>query len=361
MKGLVLAGGSGKRLRPFSYSGPKQLFPIANRPVLFHALDQLAGADIRDVAVVVAPETAADVRAACGSGEAFGLRLSYIVQDRPGGLAHAVATARDFLGSSPFCMFLGDIVIGAELRPFAQTFAADAGASALLLLKEVDDPSAFGVAVVGPDGRIARLLEKPAVPPSRLALAGVYFFRAELHAAIERIRPSPRGELEITDAIAELLAQGLDIRFEELSAFWLDIGKRDDLLRANDAALDAWATRDIRGAVDAASVIEGRVRIAASATITRSTITGPVVIDEGVVLEDARIGPFCSLGPRVTVVRSRLDRCVLLADSRVEDIPRLFDTVLGRRASVQNVPGQHDGLRLWLGDDCCAEVSRPGH
>ena len=273
MKGLVLAGGTGTRLRPLTYSGAKQLVPVANRPILFYVLDNLAEAGVHEIVVIVSPETGREVQAALGDGSRWKSRLHFIVQPHPGGLAHAVKVAAPALGTDDFCMFLGDNLIGTKIGQAADEFRSSPELSALVMLKEVPNPSAFGVAEVNAAGDVVRLVEKPSNPKSNLALVGIYFFRHSIFGAIERIRPSARGELEITDAIGEILTSGGSVRFARVGSWWLDTGKKDDLLLANDTVLDSWLAPDILGTVDSDSKIIGRVRIEPGARVVR--IRGP--------------------------------------------------------------------------------------
>ncbi len=357
MKGLVLAGGAGTRLRPLTYTGAKQLVPVANRPVLFYVMDNLADAGVRDIGVIVSPETGREVQDALGDGARWGARFTYILQERPRGLAHAVLTARDFLGQDAFCMALGDNLIGTMVRDAVQRFEATPTLEASVMLKEVTNPSAFGVAEVNDTGEVVRLVEKPKDPKSNLALVGIYLFRPSILAAAAAIAPSARGELEITDAISYLLAQGRTVRFDRVSSWWLDTGKKDDLLLANDTVLDAWLIHDLQGEVDAESKVTGRVRLGKGAKVTRSAIRGPVVIGDGAEVTDARIGPFTSLGDRVTVTRSSVEHCVVMEDSRVEDIARLEDSLIGRRVVVHPGSSRAGGLALLVGDDCRVELA----
>ena len=356
MKGLVLAGGTGTRLRPLTYSGAKQLVPVANRPILFYVLDNLAEADVHDIVVIVSPETGREVQAALGDGSRWHSRLTFIVQPHPGGLAHAVKVAAPALGKEDFCMFLGDNLIGTKIGQAADEFRAAPELSALVMLKEVPNPSSFGVAEVNASGEVVRLVEKPANPRSNLALVGIYFFRHSIFAAIERIRPSARGELEITDAIGEILASGGSVRFARVSSWWLDTGKKDDLLLANDTVLDSWLAPETLGAVDADSTIIGRVRIEAGARVVRSVIRGPTIIGEGAVITDSRIGPFTSVGPGVRVERSVVDRCVIMEGSAVEGVERLEDSLVGRRVVIRRAPRPGQTLSLLVGDDCRVEL-----
>jgi glucose-1-phosphate thymidylyltransferase len=352
MKGLVLAGGSGTRLRPLTHGGAKQLVPVANRPILFYALDTLVEAEILDIGVVLSPETGAEVRAAVGDGSAWGARVDYIVQDRPGGLAHALMTARAFVGDDDTCMFLGDNLIGMSLRETLASFAREPGCAASVLLKEVVDPRRFGVAELDAQGRLIGLVEKPMVPRSNLALVGIYLFRSVIFDAIGEITPSPRGELEITDAISRLLVRGERVRCERIDSWWLDTGKKDDLLHANAIILEDRLVHDVRGAVDEESRVSGRVRLEEGATVVRSTIRGPVAIGRGARIVDASIGPLTSIGDDVVIERSGVARSVVLAGGRIVDVPRLVDSVIGRRVVVQ----RGAGISLLVGDDCSIEL-----
>ncbi len=358
MKGLVLAGGAGTRLRPLTYTGAKQLVPVANRPILFYVMDNLAAAGVLDIAVIVSPETGPEVRAALGDGSRWGATFHYVQQDRPAGLAHAVRTARPFLGSDDFCMFLGDNLIGTMIKEAADRFRDAPGLAASVMLKEVSNPSSFGVAEVDAAGNVVRLVEKPKEPKSNLALVGIYFFRKDIFDAIDAIAPSARGELEITDAISKLIEQGGQVRFDRVTSWWLDTGKKDDLLLANDTVLDSWLEHSIEGTVDAESKITGRVRIEAGATVLRSVIRGPVVIGAGARVVDSRIGPFTSIGNGVVIERSGVDHSVLLEGSSIDGIERLEDSLIGRRVRVHPGHGRTASLSLLVGDDCLIELAR---
>jgi glucose-1-phosphate thymidylyltransferase len=359
VKGLVLAGGAGTRLRPITYSGAKQLVPVANRPILFYVVDNLVDAGITDIAMIISPETGAEVRAAVGDGSAWGARITYVLQDRPAGLAHAVKTAQAFLGKSDFCMFLGDNLIGTKIRAAVDAFRAAPAIAASVMLKEVPNPSQFGVAEVDGAGNVVRLVEKPPAPTSNLALVGIYLFRSDIFAAIERITPSPRGELEITDAISMLVTLGRVVRFDRVQSWWLDTGKKDDLLLANDTVLDDWLVHDVKGAIDAESRLSGRVQIAAGAEIIRSTVRGPVIVGARARIVDAHIGPFTSIGDDVVIERASVDHSILMNGSRVRDIGRLEDSLIGRRVVVQPGEARQGALSLLVGDDCRVELGRP--
>jgi glucose-1-phosphate thymidylyltransferase len=352
MKALVLAGGKGTRLRPLTYTMAKQLIPVANVPILHYVLRHLEEAEIRDVGVILSPETGDQVRASLEEAR-FALDLTYILQEAPLGLAHAVKVARAFLGREPFVMYLGDNLIGRGIRHLVQEFQARR-ADALVLLKEVEDPRRFGVVELDGVGKVRRLVEKPQQPPSNLALVGVYVFGPAIHQAVDEIQPSWRGELEITDAIQRLVDKGCRVHGAVLDSWWLDTGKKDDLLEANRVVLDEWTRREVAGEVDAASKVVGRVRVEPEARVVRSEVRGPAVIGREAVVEDSFVGPFTSVGPRCTLRGSVLQHCVLLEGALVEGVQRLEDSVVGKNAVVRVATGNHRALRLMVGDD--AEV-----
>jgi len=358
VKGLVLAGGSGTRLRPLTYTGAKQLVPVANRPVLFYVVDNLVDAGITDIGVIISPETGAEIRQALGDGSRFGAKFTFVLQDKPAGLAHAVLTARTFLDSSDFVMYLGDNLIGMRIQDACAEFRSDPSLAASVMLKEVPNPSSFGVAEVDAQGNVVSLVEKPQNPRSNLALVGIYMFRPVVFDAIGEIQPSKRGELEITDALSKLIEMGLKVRFTRLTSWWLDTGKKDDMLLANDTVLDDWLEAKIEGSIDAASKIIGRVRVSKGAVVERSTLRGPIVVGENARIVDSKIGPFTAIGDAVTVERSTIDHSVIMSGSRVLDIPRLEDSLIGKRVTVHPGATRHGALSLMVGDDCVVELSR---
>jgi len=350
IKGLVLSGGKGTRLRPLTHTAAKQLVPVGNRPILFHVLDNLKNAGVEDVGIVISPETGNAVREAVGDGRAWGMNLEFVTQSEPLGLAHAVKIARCFLGNDSFVMYLGDNLIGSGIRKYLERFVSS-GAEASILLKDVDNPSNFGIAEVDDDQRVIRLVEKPKDPKSSLALVGIYFFTEQIHQAITTIAPSWRGELEITDAIQALLDSGGKVLSDVVQAWWLDTGKKDDLLTANTVVLDEWVKRRIDGEVDAQSHITGRVQLGAGSRVRNSTVRGPVVIGENVLVENSFIGPFTSIGNGCRIVSSVLEHCVLLENARIEHVDRLEDSLVGKNSVVLRDHKIHQAYRLMIGDD----------
>jgi glucose-1-phosphate thymidylyltransferase len=348
MKGLVLAGGKGSRLRPLTATGAKQLVPVANKPVLFYALEQLVAAGITDIGIITG-DTGAQVREAVGDGTAFRARVTYLPQEAPLGLAHAVVTAHAWLGDDPFCMFLGDNFLRRGIAPYIDAFAS-AECAAQVLLKRVPEPAAFGVAVLDGDGRVVRLVEKPNEPISDLAIVGVYFFGPEIHAITPRLRPSARGELEITDAIQALVDAGHAVRSAILDDDWIDTGKKDDMLEANRLVLLALARR-VEGEVDAASSIIGEVVVEPGATVIRSNLRGPVIIGAGARVVDSYVGPFTAIGPGCELLDCEIEYSIVMEGSAIRDVGhRLADSLIGRQVVVERSPLKPRAIRLMLGD-----------
>jgi len=350
LKGLVLSGGRGTRLRPLTHTAAKQLVPVGNRPILFHVLDNLKSAGVNEAGIVISPETGNAVREAVGSGESWGMRVEYIVQSEPLGLAHAVKVARPYLGSDAFVMYLGDNLIGSGISDYRDRFERS-GAQASILLKQVENPSSFGIAEVDSQQRVVRLVEKPKEPKSNLALVGIYFFTPAIHEAINRISPSWRGELEITDAIQNLLDAGGEVLSDRIDSWWLDTGKKDDLLTANTVVLDEWVARRIEGEIDPRSQVTGRVQLGRRSRVINSTVRGPVVVGENVLVENSFIGPFTSIGSGCRIVSSVLEHCVLLENARIEKVDRLEDSLIGKNSVVLKDENVHQAYRLMIGDD----------
>jgi glucose-1-phosphate thymidylyltransferase len=315
-------------------------------------MEQLAATGFKQVGVIISPETGEQIRQALANNS-WDLDLTFLVQDRPAGLAHAVQVARPFLGDEPFVMYLGDNLIGQGPLEIVQT-AQTSDAAAVILLKEVADPRQFGVAEVDSQGRVLRLIEKPKEPPSNLVLVGVYFFSSAIHWAIDQITPSGRGELEITDAIQRLLESGHTVHSVRLQRWWLDCGKKDDLLEANRVVLDELVQRAINGEVDAVSQVHGRVELAKGACVRDSVIRGPAVIGEDARIEHSFIGPFTSIGRGCTIDHASIEHTVVLDGAHIAGVSRLEDSVVGRGAVVRKHDSNHVAIRVMIGDD--AEV-----
>lgn len=357
MKAIVLSGGKGTRLRPLTYTGAKQLVPVANKPILWYGIESLVAAGITEIGIIISPETGEEVRARTGDGDRFGAQITYILQEQPAGLAHAVKVAQPFLGDAPFVMYLGDNLVQSELGSLVDQFKSNT-LDALTLLCPVSNPTAFGVAEVDAQGRILRLVEKPKNPPSNLALVGVYLFNSSIHEAIANIQPSARGELEITDAIQKLIDQEKRVEAFQLQGWWLDTGKKDDLLEANRVILDTCAETAISGEVDAASQIIGRVQIGERSKIINCTIRGPVVIGEDCHIENCFIGPYSSIASHVTMTDADLEHSVILQGAKVTGVhQRIVDSLIGQRAQIKEVPRRPKALRFMIGDDCQIELS----
>ncbi|GAB3974218.1 glucose-1-phosphate thymidylyltransferase [Actinoallomurus acanthiterrae] len=347
MKALVLAGGRGKRMRPFTHTSAKQLVPVGNRPVLFFGLAAIAATGITDVGIVVG-ETAREVAAAVGDGSAFGLRVTYIRQRRPLGLAHAVLVARRWLGDDDFIMYLGDNFVEGGV----EEVAAELGRSrpgAHLLVTQVPDPRAFGVVELGRDGQITRLVEKPEEPTSDLAIIGIYAFTPVIHEAVRRIKPSDRGELEITQAVQWLIDAGHDVRATRLRGYWKDVGNVADLLEVNRLVL-AGMTPSITGDVDDATQIVGSVTVARGADVRASRIVGPVVVGRDASVRGSSIGPFTSVGDACRISDSGIENSILLPGSCVEGVRQIEASLIGRYAVVTPAPRVAGAHRLILGD-----------
>jgi glucose-1-phosphate thymidylyltransferase len=349
LKGLILSGGAGTRLRPITHTSAKQLVPVANKPVLFYGIEALVGAGVKEIGIIIAPETGEEIREAAGDGSRFGAEITYIVQDEPAGLAHAVLTAEDFIDGSPFVMYLGDNLLRDGLRGLVSAFT-EHQPDALILLTPVDDPQSYGVAELDGDGHIVRLIEKPKDPPSNLALVGVYLFSNLIFDAARSLEPSWRGELEITEAIDKLIDDGRTVRSEVVRGWWKDTGQLADMLEANRLVLEELTTA-IEGEVDEGSKVEGRLVLGPGAKLERSVVRGPAVIGAGAHVEDAYIGPYTSIGDGVHVRRSEVENSIVLAGSVVEDLgTRMEASLLGKEVKLSRSEGMPKTLRLLVGD-----------
>jgi glucose-1-phosphate thymidylyltransferase len=352
MKGLVLSGGKGTRLRPLTFTTAKQLIPVANKPILGYVLDHVAHAGIKDVGVIIAPETGQEVKNYVKDGAEWNINVTYIPQE-PLGLAHAVKTAQNFLGNDNFIMCLGDNLIGKGFNTLLERFENE-NLDALILLKEVEDPTRFGIALLDEKDNVVKLIEKPKTPPSNLALVGVYIFSNKIHKAIEQIKPSWRGELEITDAIQEMVNQGYKVKAEKLDTWWLDTGKKDDILYANAKILDEYIKQELRGEI-IESKIEGRVTIQNGAKITNSTVRGPSIIGENCHIENSFIGPYTSIGNNTQITESSLEYSVILENSFIKGVERLEESLIGRNTKIIRNQ-KHKTLKLNIGDYSEVEI-----
>ncbi|MFW6150041.1 MAG: glucose-1-phosphate thymidylyltransferase [Chloroflexota bacterium] len=354
MKALVLCAGKATRLRPLTNTLPKHLLPVANKPILYYVMEQLQEAGIADTGIIVSPDTGKCIQEAIGGGSRWGCRVRYIVQHEPRGLAHAVQVAQDYLGDSTFLLFLGDNLIGERVSEFLNTYHHH-NPDALILLKEVDDPTRFGVAELDPDGQVTRLVEKPKEPRSNLALAGLYVFTPEVHKAIASISPSWRNELEITDAIQTLLDMGEQVRSHVLQGMWLDTGTRDDLLEANRVMLEKGPPGGVQGHVDESTVLSGSVEIGAGSSVTGSTVNGPASIARDCRMERCNIGPYTSIGPGTSIEDCTIENSIVLEDAHLAGLTSLCHSVIGRRVSAVR-KAEAAPTTLFVGDDCQATL-----
>ena len=353
LKGLILSGGKGTRLRPITHTSAKQLVPVANKPVLFYGIEAMAAAGIREVGIVIAPETGGEIRAAAGDGERFGVSITYIEQDAPLGLAHAVLTAEPFLGDSPFVMYLGDNLLRDGITDLVEAFRAESP-EALILLTPVPDPHNYGVAELDGDNRVARLVEKPPEPRTNLALVGVYMFSAKIFDAARAIEPSGRGELEITDAIQHLVNARMRVDSHVVQGWWKDTGQVEDMLEANRLILDDLIGKTEGELVDAR--IEGRVSVEAGARLERATVRGPAIVGAGSVVRDAYVGPYTAIGEGVRIERCEIEHSIVLADSTVEGLQgRIEASLIGRNVRIGRSPALPHAYRLVVGDN--AEIA----
>ena len=352
MKGLILSGGTGTRLRPITHTSAKQLVPVANKPVIYYAIEAVKAAGIVDIGIIVG-DTRDEIMAALGDGSRWGVRTTYIHQEQPLGLAHAAACARDFLGDEEFVMFLGDNLIKEGITSLVDEFRSNQP-NAQILLAHVRNPSQFGVAELT-DGKVTRLVEKPTDPPSDLALVGVYMFDASIWEAIRSIEPSPRGELEITDAIQYLIDNDKVVEPHIIDGWWKDTGRLEDMLEANRIILESFETR-VLGKVDDRSQIVGRVVVEEDAEIINSVIRGPAIIGKGTRVIDSFIGPFTSVYYDVLVEQSEIEHSIILESSCIRGVSRMEDSLIGKNVDVSRSGKKPSAYRLMLGDNSCVDL-----
>jgi glucose-1-phosphate thymidylyltransferase len=349
MKGLILSGGKGTRLRPLTYTQAKQLIPVANKPVLVRVIENIRDAGITDIGVVVG-DNHTEIEKALGDGSAWSVNIHYIPQASPDGLAHAVKISQDFLGDDRFVMFLGDNVIQGGISGLIRDFS-DSDWNSQIVLKEIENPTSYGVAKLRPDGSIEQLIEKPKVPPSNLALVGIYMFDPHIFEAVNAIQPSPRGEYEITDAIQWMIAKGYRVFPYVHRGWWVDTGKGPDMLEANNLVLEELTPSISPDCTIENSQIDRRVTVERGACIINSVIRGPAIIGEETVIENSYIGPFTSIYHHVTVQNCEIERSIILEHSAVIDIrSRLQDSLIGRYTRVQHGDERPHALKLNLGD-----------
>jgi len=347
MKGLILSGGNGTRLRPLTFTRSKQLVPVANKPILFYGIETLAAAGIRDIGLVVG-ETHDEIEQAVGSGSRWNVSVTYIRQDAPLGLAHAVLISETFIGNEPFVMYLGDNLLAKGIVPLVEQFKATKPAAQILLTR-VSDPEQYGVAETEGD-KVVRLVEKPKNPVSNLALVGVYMFGPQVFESVKRIKPSSRNELEITDAIQDLIDRDLVIMSKIVNGWWKDTGRLEDLLEANRLILDTLDTH-IDGTVDDASRIEGKVIIESGAIVDHSVVRGPVIIGHNAQIRDAYIGPFTAIMSDVEINGSEIEHSIVMEGSRITGLTdRITDSLIGSHVKVDRLPTKPAALRFMLGD-----------
>ncbi len=358
MRALVTAGGRGTRLRPLTHTSNKHLIPIANKPMIHYAMEAVAAAGIREVGVVINPDTGDEIRKALGDGSALGLQVTYVVQEAPLGLAHVIRVAEPFLRGEPFVFFLGDNVVVGGIRQFLERFQAN-GDHCHLVLARVREPQRFGVAEVR-GNRIVRVIEKPKEPPSEFAVTGIYIYDRSIFDAVKAIQPSARGELEISDAHQYLLDHGRQVGFSEITGWWKDTGKPEDLLEANRIALDLLLDGigpAIRGHVDEQSDVQGKVTIEAGARVLASQIRGPAIIGKGAVIERSYVGPFTALGDRCVIRNSELEYSILFEDTQILDADvRIERSLLGREVVIRRTASRPRTQKFILADQSIIEL-----
>jgi len=355
MKALILAGGMGTRLKPVTDTIAKHLIPVADKPILFYAIEKIRQAGIDEIGLVVSPGTDDCIKQAVGSGSKWNVKINCIIQHKPRGIAHAVKAARDFLADSPFLLFLGDNLIQCGIGQFIDEFNIHKP-DALILLKEVDNPSAFGIAELDSCGKIKCVVEKPAKPSSNMALIGIYVFTSCIHKAIDRIRPSRRGELEITDAIQELLVMNKEVRSNIIQGWWLDVGTGEGILKANRNIMLECIKQDIRGNVDTESKITGRVEVKPGTEIINSHIEGPVIIAENCHISDAFIGPFVSLGAETILGKSCVKNSIIMTGCNIKMVDELKDSIIGGGSRVLGSSGIHHYSSLFIGGNSIVKL-----
>ncbi|MHB9155754.1 MAG: glucose-1-phosphate thymidylyltransferase [Endomicrobiales bacterium] len=353
MKALVLAGGKGTRLRPITHTSAKQLVPVANKPILFYGMEAIAEAGIKEVGMIVG-ETKREIKTAVGDGSRWGLKVTYLEQEAPLGLAHAVKVARKFIGDEDFVMYLGDNLIKEGITSLVKEFEKKKP-NALILLSRVSHPEQFGVAELK-DGKVVRLEEKPQNSRSDMALVGVYLFDKTIFEAVENIKPSRRNELEITEAIQYLIDHGYTVQPHVVKDWWKDTGKLEDILEANRLVLETTTMTNL-GTIDHSSKIEGKVSIDKGAHIINSSIRGPAVIGENTRIVNSYIGPYTSVYKNVVIENSEIEYSIILENSLIKDIKRLEDSLIGQNVTVKRTERKPSAYRIMVGDSSSVEIA----
>ncbi|MEM2511080.1 MAG: glucose-1-phosphate thymidylyltransferase [Candidatus Methanomethylicia archaeon] len=353
MKGVILHGGAGTRLRPLTFSGPKQLIPVANKPISQYVLEDLRNVGIKEIAIILGETYPELVQEYYGDGSRFGVKITYIYQGKPLGIAHAVGLCRDFVEHDRFVVYLGDNLLQHGIKSYVEKFE-NGDYDVYILLKEVEDPTRFGVAKFDENGRLIGLVEKPKVPPSKYALVGVYFFKSIVFEIIKGLKPSWRGELEITDALQIMLERGCKVGYSFVEGWWLDTGKKDDILYANALILDERIKRDIKGDI-VNSRIDGRITIGQGTRIVNSVVRGPTIIGDNCLIQESFIGPYTSIGSRAQIVNSSVEYSVVLENALVKGVDRLEESLIGKNAKVLK-NARRGVIRLNIGDHSEVEI-----
>lgn len=347
MKGIILHGGHGTRLRPLTYTGPKQLIPIANKPVSQYALEDLISSGITQIAIVLGETFPELVREHYRNGFSFGAKITYIHQGFPKGISHAIGLCEEFVGNAKFVVYLGDNLLQKGIKDYLKEFV-DSDYDAMVLLKEVGDPTKFGVAEFDKNGKLIRLIEKPKIPPSNYALVGVYFLTPIIFKMIKRLKPSWRGEYEITEALQMLIDEGYNVGYRFVEGWWLDTGKKDDILYANALILDERIERRINGEIKN-SKVEGRTSIGRGTKVIDSTIRGPTIIGENSYIKNSFIGPYTSIGNQVEISNSSVEYCIILDNAVIRNINRIKESLIGKHAKIIK-EDEKQALRLNVAD-----------
>lgn len=352
MKGIILHGGAGTRLRPLTFTGPKQLIPVANKPISEYVLKDLVEAGIDDIAIVLGNIYPEKVKEYFGDGSKFNATISYIHQGEPKGISHAVKLCEDFIGNERFVLYLGDNLIKGGIVNFTEKFKKNKELDAMILLTQVKEPNRFGVAKFDTTGRLIELVEKPKNPPSNFALAGIYFFSPKILEMISTLKPSWRGELEITDAIQMLLDNNLNVTYDIIQGWWKDTGKAEDIIEANRLVLDEIKTQ-ILGKVEDESSIQGRVIIGKDSIIKKGAIIrGPAAIGENTVIEPpVYIGSYTSIGNNCTIKSCEIENSIVMNDCVIDVKERIVDSLIGPNSKIiSNGNNMPKGKRFILGE-----------